>query len=300
MVLKSLLKTSKCLLLIALIVFSCADDIDAQRRGKRGKRGARGKKGKKTGELTILKNLPEFFVNDNLLPKYLKVIYKRDAARLALRLINKEQRISKQTIRVPEELVQAIYNALVAIRTSDYGAIDTISKKYNIRSFPAPNVESIILVFEHDAPWVEPLKHRQDTTGSYSINTLIREYNLVMTRMVYLDEERAGLVLQSREPLNMTALMMKFFTSVGVGSIEEILPYGDGNDIRIEKSDGGWQMKYSIKFGNCVNQCQKFHDWKFTISEEGEVTYLGGSGHTVPPWIKPTKKSQKYPDILKN
>jgi hypothetical protein len=267
---------------------------------KEVKEGLEVKKSKKTGELTILKNLPEFFVNDNLLPRYLKVIYKKDAARLALRLINKEQRISKQTIRVPEELVQAIYNALVAIRTSDYGAIDTISQKYNIRSFPAPNVESIILVFEHDAPWVEPLKHRQDTTGSYNINSIIREYNLIMTRMVYLDEERAGLVLQSREPLNMTALMMKFYTSVGVGSIEEILPYGDGNDIRIEKSGDGWQLNYSIKFGNCVKQCQKFHDWKFNISQEGEVSYLGGAGHTVPPWIKPSKQAQKYPDVLKN
>lgn len=296
MVVRTVLGFTKCLALITLIIFSCIEDADAQRRGKRGRRG-----GKKAGELTILKNLPEFFVNDNLLPKYLKLIYKKDAARLALRLINKEQRISKQTIRVPEELVQAIYNALVAVRTSDYKAVDTIASKYNVRSFPIPNVESIILVFEHDAPWVEPLKQRQDTTGSVSINNLIREYNLVMTRMVYLDEERAGLVLQSREPLNMPALMMKFFTSEGVGSIEEILPYGDGNDINISRSNDGWDLTYSVKFGNCVNQCQKFHDWKFTVSEGGEVSYIGSSGHTIPPWIDKGNNAQakKYPDVLK-
>lgn len=294
MVVRTVLRITKCLALIALVFLFSADDANAQ-RGKRGKRG----KGKRGGELTILKNLPEFFVNDNLLPKYLKVIYKKDAARLALRLINKEQRISKQTIRVPEELVQAIYNALVAVRTSDYGAIDTIAGKYNVRSFPIPNVESIILVFEHDAPWVEPLKQRQDTTGSVTINNLIREYNLVMTRMVYLDEERAGLVLQSREPLNMPALMMKFFTSEGVGSIEEILPYGDGNDISIARTGDGWEINYSVKFGNCVNQCQKFHEWKFTVSEGGEVAYIGGSGHTIPPWINANAQAKKYPDVLK-
>lgn len=293
MVVRTVLRFTKCLALIALVLLFSADDADAQ-RGKRGKRGKN-----KSGELTILKNLPEFFVNDNLLPKYLKVIYKKDAARLALRLINKEQRISKQTIRVPEELVQAIYNALVAVRTSDYSAIDTISSKYNVRSFPIPNVESIILVFEHDAPWVEPLKQRQDTTGSVTINSLIREYNLVMTRMVYLDEERAGLVLQSREPLNMPALMMKFFTSEGVGSIEEILPYGDGNDINIVRTGDGWEIVYNVKFGNCVNQCQKFHEWKFTVSEGGEVAYIGGAGHTIPPWINANAQAKKYPDVLK-
>ncbi len=137
MVVKNILHSSflKCFALIAVLLLMVVADADAQRRGKRG--GGRNK-----GELEIMKNLPEFFVNDNLLPKYLKVIYKKDAARLALRLINKEQRISKQTVRVPDELVQAIYNALVAVRISDYGAIDTIAAKYNVRSFPVPNVET--------------------------------------------------------------------------------------------------------------------------------------------------------------
>lgn len=294
MVAQPVLRVAKYFALVTLLIIMVADAVDAQ-RGRRGRRNG----GNKKGELEIMKDLPEFFVNDNRLPKYLKVVYKRDAARLALRLINKEQRISKQTVRVPEELVQAIYNALVAVRISDYGAVDTIAGKYNVRSFPVPNVESIILVFEHDAPWVEPLKQRKDTTGSVSINNLIREYNLVMTRMVYLDEERAGLVLQSREPLNMPALMMKFFTSEGVGSIEEILPYGDGNDINIERTKEGWEVVYSVKFGNCSNQCQKKHQWKFTIDEGGEVAYIGGSGHTIPPWITPNKQQKKYPDVLK-
>lgn len=289
---RSILKFCVYSLLVLFISTLTIEEADAQ-RGRRG-----GKKGKK-GELTILKDLPEFFVNDNLLPKYLKAIYKKDATRLALRLINKEQRVSQQTVRVPEELVQAVYNALVAVRVSDYGSVDTISTNYNVRSFPIPNVESIILVFEHDAPWVEPLKRRQDTTGSPSINQIIREYNLVMTKMVYLDEERAGLVLQSREPLNMPALMMKFFTDEGVGSIEEILPYGDGNDIEIERTKDGWELKYSVKFGNCVNQCQKFHDWKFAVSTAGEVSYTGSYGHTVPPWIGPGATAKKYPDVLK-
>lgn len=72
MVVRTVLRFTKCLALIALVIMFSADDADAQR----GKRGKRGKKGK-GGELTILKNLPEFFVNDNLLPKYLKVIYKK-------------------------------------------------------------------------------------------------------------------------------------------------------------------------------------------------------------------------------
>ena len=137
-------------------------------------------------------------------------------------------------------------------------------------------------MFEHDAAWVEPLKNRQDTTGSVTINNLIRKHKLIMTRMVYLDEERAGLVLQSKEPLNMPALAMQFFTEEGVGSIEEVLPYGDGNDISIERTKKGWDLAYSIRFGNCVNQCQKAYTWRYSVDgDTGEVTYLGGSGDTI-------------------
>lgn len=288
MKLKSL-RTLFVYLLVGVLMMGSTEDASAQRR-KGGK--------KKSGTLTILEKLPDFFVNDNVLPKYLKHIYKKDAARLAIRLINKEQRLSQQTIIVPEELTQAIYNALVAVRVSDYGAIDTIATKYGVRSFPVPNVENLILVFEHDAAWVEPLKQRRDTTGNPSINQLIRQYNLVMTRMVYLDEERAGLVLQSMEPLNMPALAMKFFTEEGIGSIEEVLPYGDGNDINISRTGDGWELVYSVRFGNCVNQCQKYHDWKFSVSEGGEVSYIGSSGHTIPPWIGPNAQAKKYPDKL--
>ncbi len=292
MIFKTTLNITKTLFLVMLIILSVSESADAQRRGRRGRKG-------KGGAPAILKDLPQFFVNDNVLPKYLKVIYKRDATRLALRLLSKEQRSTKQTVIVPEELVQAVYNALVAVRVSDYSAIDTIAEKYNVRSFPVPNVENVILVFEHDAHWVAPLKHRQDTTASVSINNLIRKYNLRMAKMIYIDEERAGLVLRSRQPLNIPALMMQFYTEEGVAAIEEILPYGDGNDIEIKRTKTGWDLTYSVRFGNCTNQCQKFHNWSFSVDGEGEVTYNGSSGHTIPPWIKPSGIALKFPDITK-
>lgn len=247
---------------------------------------------------SVTKDLPNFFVNDANFPKYLKAIYKQDATRLSIRLLNKEQRLSQQTVEVPEELVQAVYNALVAIRLSDYGAVDTISEKYYIRTFPVPNVESIILVADHDEPWLEPLKQRQRLTGSESINEIIKKYHLNITRMVYLDEERVGLLLQSPKPLNISALTLEFFTEKGLAAINEILPYGDGNDISINRTKKGWELTYTLGFGDCMHQCQKKYNWKFTISESGEVSYLGSQGHTIPPWINGGNMSKRFPDTF--
>jgi len=277
--------------LIFVFLFGIAEDSFSQRKP----RGPRIKKNKKS----ILNNLPSFFVDDSHLPKYLKRIYKRDASRIAIRLMNKELRVSKQTVQIPEELVQAIYNAMVAVRTSDYEAIETVANKYYIRTFPVPNVEKIVLVAEHDAPWLTPLRQqRQDTTGSPSLNNIIREHNLTFTKMVYVDEERIALVLQSQDPMNVPALMMRFFMQEGIGSIEEVLPYGDGNDIDIQRTKEGWDIRYSLRFGNCSHQCQKAHDWNFSVSEGGDVSYAGDNGHTIPPWITKSRFGERFPDVL--
>ena len=247
---------------------------------------------------SILDNLPTFFVDDSRLPNYLKKIYKRDAARMSLRLLNNELRVSKQTIQIPEELVQAIYNAMVAVRTSDYSSIDTITNQYYVRTFPVPNVEKIVLVAEHDASWLKPLKQRQDTTGDLQINNIIRENNLIISKLVHLDEERVALILQSRQPINIPALMMRFFTAQGIGSIEEVLPYGDGNDISIQRTQTGWDLVYSLKFGNCSLQCPKYRNWSYSIEEDGSVSYNGSSGHTITPWVTKGLEGNSYPDVL--
>lgn len=281
-------------LLLFLVIASVVEEADAQKRRRSRRRGPKG------GGLECAKNLPEFFVDDNVLPNYLKKVYKRDATRIALRLINKEQRLSKQRIQVPQHLVKAVYNALVAVRVSDYGAIDTIARIYNVRTFPVPNVSSLTLIAEHDAAWMKPLKKRADTTGSYQLNRLIRKHNLVMTKVVYLDEERAGLVLRSRAPINMPALSRHFFMSLGIGTIEETLPFGDGNDIAVTRADdGGWDIEYSVRFGNCLEQCKKHHEWYFHVTKGGKVEFNGSGGHVVPPWIA-KKTRTRYPDRLKS
>ena len=265
-----------------------SNPADAQRR-----------KDKRNGTPEIMKDLPSFFVSDHKLPDYLKEVYKQDATRLSIRLLNKEQSLSKQTIIVPEELVQAVYNALVAIRTSSFSAIDTIAAKYNVRSFPIPNVENIILVFEHDDDRLESIKRRRsDTLDDPNFNALMRQYDLRIARLAYLDEERAGMVLYARNPINVPALAYKMFMLEGIGSIEEVLPYGDGNDIQIERTKEGWNLNYSVKFGNCTNQCQKAHNWNFSINEEGDVAYHGSSGQVIPPWITATAHAPK--DLLKD
>lgn len=278
-------------LLLGLLVLLClSQEASAQRR--RGNDGG--------GELKILKDLPDFFINDAFMPNKLKTIYRKDAARIALRFVDKEQKATNQTVEIPEQLVNAVYNALVAVRVSDVPAVDTVATKLGLRTFSNPNTNTITLIFEHDADWAKPLKMRADSTARYSINKIMRKYGLMVSKVVSLDEDRSGLVLISKEPVNIQALSRKFFLEEGIGCIEEIQPFGDGNDITMELGSDGWSITYSCKFGKCLEKCDKHYDWKFKVSRGGQVTYLGSKGDVIPPWIMNNDKKNNTAVTVEN
>lgn len=286
---------SRALFLCVLLVAMLQENASAQRPAGRSTG---------TADLQILKKIKsfDFFVNDEFLAPPLKKLYRRDAVRIALRLIDKEQRIAQQSVDVPEDLRKAIYNALVAVRLSELPQIDTIAVKYNIRTFQNPETDFITLIFEHDAEWAKPIKQfRSDTTANPSINALMRRYSLNITKLANLDDERAGLVLKAKEPINMAALARLFFLEQGIGSIEQMQTFGDGNDITMDLDAEGWIITYSVKFGDCLTTCKKKYEWKFRVSMGGKVTFMKGGGDVIPPWVGATdKKRIEIRDELKD
>jgi hypothetical protein len=280
--------------LLLLLFFALLPEAEAQRRGQRGRRAK--------GDLQLMPVHVHYFFNDNSLSKYLKLHYYAEATRLAVRLVRQEQRLSKQQIFVPDELVQSIYNALVGIRTSGYAVVDTIVGYHKVRCFPSPNVENLVLVAHKTVPWLQPLLQGEDTTDSAVINALIWQYHLEKKRLVYLDDQHLGLVLQARTPLNIAALRLAFYQQAGVLATEENWGNYKDSDITIAPLKNGWQVVYEQYLGDGCQQCAQLRRWVFVVDYTG-VRYLGCSGHTVPPWQTPKvaigKRLLFYSDKLK-
>jgi hypothetical protein len=278
-------------LLFVVLLFCFLPEASTQRSGQRGGNSP-------SYELAILKDIPCWFVNDHALSKAEKKAYKLDATRLALRIINQQQPLDQQTIRVPDELVQWIYTILVAVRTSEHSVVDTIATVYKVHTFPALDLENLVLVVPIGASWLQPASASSNTTGNAAVNTLIQEYNLTKKKQLYLDEQHVGLLLSSEEALNMPALRLAFAQKAGVEAAKHVPLRGDGNDIEIERLKEAWRVTYRVKFGDCSQTCQKIHKWKFEVPENGEVRYLGESGSVIPPWIRPAPSQRTYPQDL--
>lgn len=258
-----------------------------------------GRRGAASPEPKILRQLPDFIVSDLAFAPKLKALYQRDAARLSMRLLEKEGMVGKLPVELPEQLVKATYNALVAVRTSPLACVDTIGRLLYIRAFPDPNVTQLTLIFEHDAEWAKPLKQRADSTGRSSLNRMLRQYKMSLNRVVYLDEEHSGVIFLAKEPLNMAAFSRHLFTEEGIATIEDPHRVVEYDDIGLELDNEGWLVTYYCRFGKCLNKCESEYIWRFRVNRQGEVKLLSSAGDDIPVWRLNPDKKREVPDVLK-
>lgn len=220
------------------------------------------------------------------LSKYVQKKYKKDAVRLALRLISSKDNFKALDIDLPNKTVNSIYQALVAIHESNLPEAELVTKSHKLHTFPAPTVDRFFLIYERKAEWSKPLRLGAMETESKKINALLEKYGLVIDRNSEWDEEHNSLHIRANEPLNISRLVEEFKKVNGVVKIDLLQPDGDGNDIEIKATDAGWMVNYILKFDSCIHGCKKRHFWSFEVNHEGQVIFLGEYGDDLPDWMQ--------------
>ena len=215
-------------------------------------------------------------------PASLKVQYKADAARLALRVLNDDG--NNQEVEIPNYLLNTIYNAFIHLyNDSGNPARDSVVVIYKICAFPTPETHSLIVAVDSSKEWVQHWKRGERFTGNEKIDSLLNMYDL------YLKEYYAWhyssshfVVLNSTKPLNISSLAKLF---VGINGVVFAEPNGsccDGNDIKAEPKSTYWQFEYSIGYGDCPSGCISRRFWTFHIYSDGKVEFKGSRGAPPP------------------
>jgi len=210
--------------------------------------------------------------------------FKRDAARLALRLEASKEDLRYQNIVIPKSNVENIYEILTNIYRQNETA-QSISK-CNVHTFPNPSIDHLVIIFDREIEWAEPLLDGISETDSDEFNALLEDYDLIIDKHVQWDDENDAITLRSREPLNMSALANEFYNIEGVKSIDLGIPKIGGNDINIQRINEGWEVQYILRFGSYISGKGKVHIWTYNAMDNGNVHFVNESGDPVPEWMR--------------
>ena len=214
-----------------------------------------------------------------------KVRYKKDATRLALRMIADNDEYQSHEPIVPDNMVNSIYSALVAVHRSELEEAQLVTRIHKLHTFPVPAVDKFLVVYERNIPWARSLRLGDNRTESDEINKFCDQYGLLIDSSLEWDEEHNSMNIRALEALNVASVAEKFLEFEGVTKVDIMIPNGDGNDIEITKTNKGWEINYMIKFDACFTQCKKQRNWKFGVSEEGDVSFIEVSGDSLPKWM---------------
>ena len=218
------------------------------------------------------------------IPKALTRKFKRDASRLALRMQSTNEELRYQSIIIPPDNIENIYNILTNIYVKDERAKSIA--QCNIHTFPNPSIDHIVVMFERDIDWAEPLRDGVSETESQEINDLLDDYDLVIEKHVQWDDLRDAITIRSKEPLNMAAIANEFYNVEGVHEIDLGIPKISGNDININRIENGWEVQFVHIFGSYISGEGKVHIWKYNVLDNGEVIFVSESGEPLPEWMR--------------
>ena len=217
--------------------------------------------------------------------KYKQKKYKKDATRLALRLVSEDNDYKAIQADAPEQMVNSIYNALIAVHKSEHAKAQQVTQTHKLHTFPVPSVDRFFVVYKRDAVWAKPLRLGDTTTDSEEINQLLSKYGLVIDKHVDWDEEHNSFNVRAQESLNIAPVASAFSQIDGIVLVDLLMPSGDGNDIEVKKIDNGWEINYMVKFESCITGCKKKHIWTFNVKNSNKVTFVGESGDDLPEWM---------------
>ncbi|MEM6964615.1 MAG: hypothetical protein AAF573_07620 [Bacteroidota bacterium] len=221
--------------------------------------------------------------NEGEISRKLERKFKRDAARLALRMEADKEELRYQNIIISPSIVQSIYQALVTVYKNDETA-QSIAK-CNVHTFPNPSIDHFNVIFDKNVDWSTPLRQGVSETDSDEINDLLDEYNLVISKHVQWNSTQDAITIRSKQPLNMAALANEFYNIEGVAEIDLGVPSIAGNDIKIERVQKGWELEYILQFGSYTDNGKK-HIWKYRVTDDGKVSFISETGDPIPTWMK--------------
>jgi len=231
-----------------------------------------------------------FTSGEATISKRLENKFRRDAARLVLRMDAEKEDLRYGNINIGQSRIDLFYDMLTKVYKQDETARSIA--KCNVHTFPNVSIDYFVVVYKKDTPWADPLKDDIAETDNAKFNNLLEMHDLSIVEHQKWTDTQDAITIRSRNPLNITALANEFRNIEGVQDIDMGLPEIMGNDIEIRRTSTGFRLDYILKVGGGIGgEALQTHTWSWSIDDSGNVKFIEEKGAPVPEWMR----CQLYP-----
>ncbi len=217
-------------------------------------------------------------------PKHIDRKFRRDAARLALRMEGQKEDYRYLGVEIPPENIEMIYGALKSIYLNDETARSLTD--CNIHTFPDPAIERVVVIFEENETWAKTISQKTGSGSNQAFHGILQKFNLRIEKQYQWNESQEAITIRSRKPVNIAAIGNEIYNIDGISEIDFGIPAVKGNDIKMTRVSEGWEFQFELLFGNYLTGDGESHRWKYLVTDNKEVKFLVEEGDPVPDWMR--------------
>lgn len=208
-------------------------------------------------------------------PAILQTNYDSDVKHLALKRIYELNSPYKDTIDIPQNYQDTIWQGLAAIyNLTTVLQRDSVFDNYCIHQEPSYVVNrSIYVGVDLAYSWTAQWQSLNTTTGIIALDNLLSTYGFTVTAFSTFGGDYA--TLTTTQDINVTPLCDSLETFGGVIYSEPNYPAGYGNEIVYNKTLNARFYDFTVGYGDCPAGCTGKHTFKFKVYDDCSVDYLG-------------------------
>jgi hypothetical protein len=207
--------------------------------------------------------------------------YEMDIKYLALKRIFQVQSPDTALVRIPQEYIDTVAGGMAAIVNAvNIPQRDSIFNIYCVhnRTDNLPGLTGWPYTFtvkvDISYPWTEAWQNLETITGDTLMDTILVRYSLYIQDF-YNSGTGHYALLNTDSIWNPKALedSLELVPGVIYASIEGHL--GGAGKIVFDKISDERYFDFTVQWGDCYSGCICYHRWKFKVSGDCQVTYLG-------------------------
>ena len=201
--------------------------------------------------------------------------YDKDVKGLVIKRMQALNSPDQSLIEIPQIWQDSILEGMAAIfNAPDLPERDSVFDLYCVHDqFSSPALLGFIIGVDTNTPMADAWSAGELLTGNAILDTLLVKYNFELTNYFSFG---AG-VFYTDQYLNLFALADSIVSSVpGVSYGEpDYLIGGAGQIVYVTDEPGNRYYDFRYEWNDCFDGCDNFYTWKFVVSPQCEVEFLG-------------------------